>query len=65
LQSNKKIPRLTSILIGGVIVGSFGGVLGYMAGLAKEGAMAGFTLGWIVGEIFSIGARDADSNQDL
>jgi hypothetical protein len=59
-MKNRK-SHLKAILIGGSVFGCAGAFLGYMAGFTSEGASGGFILGWIIGEIFGLGA---DSSKD-
>jgi hypothetical protein len=59
-MKNRK-SHFKAILIGGSVFGCVGAFFGYMAGFTSEGAGGGFILGWIIGEIFGLGA---DSNSD-
>ncbi len=55
-----KNKHLKAILVGGSIFGAIGAFLGFMSGLTVEGALGGFILGWVVGEIFGLGASETD-----
>lgn len=46
--------HLKAIVIGGGIVGGIGTLLGYAASLTEEGAVLGFVLGWVVGELLAL-----------
>lgn len=55
-QTNKTKSRLKLLLLGGGIGGLMGAGLGWLAGLSPQGAAIGFLLGWLVGEIYGLGA---------
>lgn len=57
-QCNDSITKkhIKAMFIGGGAVGIIGAGLGYLAGFTGEGAVAGFFVGWLVGEIIGLAA---------
>ncbi|MGH1543138.1 MAG: hypothetical protein ACRBHB_22160 [Arenicella sp.] len=53
--------HLKAILIGGGVCAVIGAYLGFMAGFTKEGAGAGFLLGWVVGEIVGLAVSETNN----
>ena len=54
-RKNRK-SHVKAMLSGGSIFGCVGAFFGYMAGFTFEGAGSGFLFGWVIGEIFGLGA---------
>ncbi len=59
-RSKGFVRHLKAFFVGGAIFGFIGAFFGYMAGFTKEGAGAGFVLGWLVGEIFGAAVSSSD-----